>query len=132
MASSPKSKASAFVTVACKLPQGLHIVIPDQKIDVRLHGTHSPYAVAGFGLTEVKADVWAAIEAFYSTHAGARWLHNGTVFAQVKHESAAAAAKENVKHDAGFEAVDPNNPNKAANASAMIQVEGSRDPGEGS
>ena len=126
------SRSTEFVTIACKLPQGLHVKIATKNIDFTLHGSNSPYAVAGFGLTEVKCATWEAVVEFYKDHPGARWLHNETVFAQNKREVAVDAATERKGFDAGFEPIDPNNPTKAARTSAMIQVEGSRDPGEGS
>lgn len=131
MATKP-ARSSEYVSIACKLPQGLHVKVPEKGIDIKLHGSNTPFAVAGFGLTEVKTQVWEAIVEFYKDHPGAKWLHNETVFAQNKRESAIEAAEERKGFDAGFEAVDPNNPSKAARTSAMIQVEGSRDPGEGS
>jgi hypothetical protein len=104
-----KSKSSGFVTVACKLPQGLNISVPDTDIKLKLHGTHSPYAVAGHGLTEVKADVWDAVEAHYKDVPGAKWL-GSSVFVSSKREDAVDEATEKADENYGFDPIDPTAP----------------------
>jgi hypothetical protein len=101
-----KSKSNGFVTVACKLPQGLIISVPDTDIKVKLHGTHSPYAVAGHGLTEVRSDVWEAIETYYKEHSGAKWLGT-SVFVSSRREDAVDEATEKADENYGFDPIDP-------------------------
>lgn len=113
------------LTIACKLPQGLHIKVPGTKIDIRLHGMHSPYAVAGHGMTRgIKAEDWAKVQEVY---AEALWLKNEFVFATTTPESAADKAEEREKVNAGFDPIDPEDPASARGAGA-IQPEGDPDP----
>lgn len=100
-----KSSGSDLVTVACKLPNGLEIRIPDTKHVVKLHGTHSPYTLMGHGMTDVPADKWAAIEEHY---ADAAWLKNEVIFAMRDKESAVDKAEDRKDEKAGFEPIDPN------------------------
>lgn len=102
--SAKTAAASDTVTIACKLPQGLEIAVPNSKERVKLHGFNSPFAVAGHGMTDVKADVWAAIEAHYAEFS---WLKNEAVFAMRDKASAAAKADERMNEKAGFEPIDP-------------------------
>lgn len=122
------TRAADFVTVACKLPQGLKVKIDEKNIEVHLHGSNSPYAVAGHGLTDVKKDVWDAITEHFAEHKGAKWLHNGTVFAHAQKESASDEAEDRAKVDAGFDQINPNDPSSVHRA---VQIDGARDPGEG-
>jgi len=121
-----KSAASSdTVNVACKLPTGLHIPVPNSRRVLALHGAHSPYAVAGHGITRgVSAADWAAIE---STYADAAWLKSGHVFAHKTPESAADEAEERKNEISGFEPVDPRKPQKTH---GLIQPDGAPDPGE--
>lgn len=105
MATRRNAKAQPGLTIACKLPTGLHIKIPELKIDLKLHGSHSAYEVAGHGMTRgVDAAMWAKIEAHY---ADAAWLKNGFVFASTSPESAADQAEEREDEKSGFEPIDP-------------------------
>lgn len=100
-----RKRSADMLTIACKLPQGLHIPLPDGSKLV-LNGAHSPFAIAGHGMTDVKADVWAGVEEQY---AEAAWLENELVFAMGDKESAVDKAEDNVDNKSGFEPVDPKN-----------------------
>lgn len=127
------SKTADFVKVACKLPQGLDVQIPGMREHVRLHGLNSRFVVAGYGMTDVKVDLWAKVEEHY---ADAKWLVGGNVFAMPNAASARDKALD--EHDdikSGFEQIDPNKPNAArvgtaGTAGASLQVDGDGDPGE--
>lgn len=103
--SAKTAAASDMVTVACKLPNGLEIAVPNSKERVKLHGFNSPFAVADHGMTDVKADIWAAIEEHYAEFA---WLKNEAVFAMRDKKSAVAKAEEREDEKVGFEPIDPN------------------------
>ncbi|WWQ12995.1 hypothetical protein PQ43W_49 [Ralstonia phage PQ43W] len=121
-------KSSNSVTVACKLPQGLVIAIPEMDIHIKLHGSMSPYAIANHGMTHgIPADVWDAIEKY---HAEAAWLKNGAVFAHKKADSAADQAQDREGVRIGFEPIDPNKPNQFPGM-ARITPEGTADSGRG-
>ncbi len=97
------SKNADMITVACVLPQGLTIPLPDGT-ELKLNGAHSPFAIAGHGMTDVKAGVWAIVEAEY---APAKWLQNELMFAMGDKDSAVDKAEERQAEKTGFEAVDP-------------------------
>lgn len=131
MARSSKASTSSgdFVTVACKLPQGLTIVIPpmgeQREQRVTLHGRYSPYAIGEHGMTQVKADVWATIQ---MVHAEQKWLTNEHVFALRDQQSASDKAEERAEVNAGFNKIDPAKPNQTL-AARGIQREGDQDYG---
>lgn len=108
-------KRPDMLTIACKMPQGLHIPLPDGT-HLKLHGTHSPFALMGHGMTDVKADVWAIVEERYAESA---WLKNEVVFAMGDKESAADKAEDRQEVKAGFEPVDP----KAAAAKGITKAD---------
>lgn len=100
-----RARATEGLSIACKLPSGLHIKHESLGIDLKLHGSHSPYAVAGHGITRgVPVDTWNAIK---TLHADAAWLQNEVVFATTDPESAADKAEEREEARAGFEPIDP-------------------------
>ena len=112
------------LTIACKLPQGLDIRLPHHKIHIKLHGPHSPFAVAGHGMIRgVKASDWEVIKEVF---AEALWLKNEFVFAMADPESAADKAEEREKVNAGFDPVDPDKPG-ATRGSGNVQPEGTPD-----
>ena len=116
---------SDTLTIACKLPQGLDIQLPQHRIFLKLHGPHSPFAVAGHGMTRgVKAGDWAIIQDVFKD---AAWLKNEFVFAMPDPESAADKAEDREKVNAGFDPIDPFAPATARGA-GMIQPEGEPDP----
>lgn len=96
-------KTADLVTVACKLPQGLTIPLPDGT-ELKLNGMHSPFAIAGHGMTDVKSGVWAIVEAEYADKA---WLKNELVFAMGDKDSAVDKAEERQGEKSGFDPVDP-------------------------
>ena len=119
-----KRAAADTLTVACKIPNGLHIMVPGTKIDIKLHGAHSPFAVGGHGMTRgVNAQEWAKVEEFFSA---AKWLKNELVFAMKSPESAADRAEDQRENVTGFEPVDPDEPNKIIGARG-IQPDGAPD-----
>ena len=109
------SKTADMLTVACKLPQGLNIPLPDGT-SLMLNGMHSPFAIAGYGMTDVKSGVWAIVEAEY---ADAAWLKNELVFAMGDKDSAVDKAGDLQGVKGGFEPVDP----KAAAAKGITAAE---------
>lgn len=110
-----RTKTTDMLTIACKLPQGLTIPLPDGTA-LKLHGPHSPYALAGYGMTDVKSGVWAIVEAEYGS---AAWLTNELVFAMGDRESAVDKAEDLQNEKSGFEPVDP----KAAAAKGITKAE---------
>lgn len=135
-------RSADYVTVACKLPQGLIIPVQGLQNPIKLHGTHSPFARFGFGMTEIKAEIWDAINKQYGEREGinrhgekcmlpkALWLENRVVFAASDTRSVNAEAKERETARVGFEPVDPKKPNELPGA-GRIQVEGDDDLGMG-
>lgn len=101
-----RNKTAEMLTIACKLPQGLRIKLEDDT-EIKLHGMHSPFAMAGHGMTDVKASTWAAVEKQY---AEAPWLVNELVFAVGDRDSAVDKAEDNKDNKSGFEPVDPVKP----------------------
>jgi hypothetical protein len=98
-----RKRSADMLTIACKLPQGLSIPMPDGP-NLVLNGAHSPFALMGHGMTDVKAAAWAIVE---DQHAESAWLKNEVVFAMGDKESAVDKAEDRVDTKAGFEPVDP-------------------------
>lgn len=118
-----------FLTVACKLPSGLHIKIPEHRIDIKLHGYNSPHNIGGHGMTQgVNAAQWAAVEEKYKE---AKWLTSGAVFAVNKPEDASAQAIERKAERIGFEPVNPRDPNAGLAIGVRIQPIDAPDMGMG-
>ena len=99
--------AADYVTVCCKLPQGINVAVPGTDIKIKLNGFHSAYALFNHGRTSVPRAQWEAVEAYYATHPGALWLHNGMVFAESDAQSAVDHAHDRQEVKGGFEPVDP-------------------------
>ena len=99
--------AADYVTVCCKLPQGINVAVPGTDIKIKLNGFHSAYALFNHGRTSVPRAQWEAVEAYYATHPGALWLHNGMVFAESDAQSAVDHARDRQEVKGGFEPVDP-------------------------
>lgn len=110
-----RQRSADMLTIACKLPQGLTIPMPEGP-PVVLNGTHSAFALAGHGMTDVKASAWAIIEKKY---ADAAWLKNEVIFAMGDRESAVDKAEDRTEVKAGFEPVDP----KAAAAKGITKAD---------
>ena len=113
------------VTVACKLPNGLHLDLRDANGEVRrvtLRGSgdarrmesggqfvssHGNRVSEGFGLTPgVSKEFWEAWEAQYRK-ANYEPLVRGLIFAVPKLDSAAAMAREKAEIKTGLEPIDP-------------------------
>lgn len=128
-------RSAEYVNVACRIPQGLRVIVPGgdgrTAVDQFLHGAASAHAIAGHGMTTVKTETWNAIVDFYKDHPGARWLHNESVFVSSDAASAQDKAEDRKTLDVGYNPIDPNNPNERARTGVTIQVEGEKDPGEG-
>lgn len=120
-----KRGASDLVRVACKLPQGLHIPLSSGHV-VKLNGASSAYAIANHGMTDLESKVWEQIKAEFPD---AKWLTNDFVFAHVKAEDAAAEATDRQKENAGFNPIDPANPNAVPGIGASITRDGVDDNG---
>jgi len=127
MATAKKRAGNDMVRVACKLPQGITVRIPpvgdNRERFIKLHGRYSRFAVAEHGMTNVSADDWLAIQ---MCHADALWLQNEHVFALPDADSVADKAEERADVNAGFNKIDPKNPNETRGAS-IIQPEGAAD-----
>lgn len=99
-----KKSSSPTVNIACKLPQGLVIHLPE-RVTLKLHGYHSPYAHSGHGVTRgVPAAHWDAVK---TLHADATWLKNELVFAMPDLDSVNDKAEERADVQTGFEPIDP-------------------------
>lgn len=110
-----RNRSAEMLTIACKLPQGLSIPMPEGP-NVVLNGSLSPFALAGHGMTDVKPAAWAIIEEKY---ADASWLKNEVVFAMGDRDSAVDKAEDRKDVKAGFEPVDP----KAAAAKGITKAD---------
>lgn len=93
------------VTVACKLPNGLHLDHMGKR--VTLNGAHHKDAVADHGLTTVDKDFW---DAWHAAHKDYHPVKHGHIFAHVQEASAKDKAKERAKEKTGFEGIDPKKP----------------------
>lgn len=99
------ARSAKTVSVACKLPSGLHIHLPGQHEPIKLHGSASPYAIAGHGITAgVPVETWDAIKTQY---ADAKWLKDGFVFANGKPQDTADEAKDREAIKSGLEPIKP-------------------------
>jgi hypothetical protein len=102
-----KASGTDQVTIACKLPQGLHIKLPNGKT-IKLHGSASPYAIAGHGMTNgITGAQWAEVEA---TYPDALWHKSGAVFVSRRQEDVSAQAIERKAENVGFNPIDPKDP----------------------
>jgi hypothetical protein len=100
------------VTVACKLPNGLHLDLKGRdRVTVRgpaVEWGKAPIAVGGYALTpDVDADHWAAWLALYKD---APFVKNRYIFAFPKPADATSAALEMKDEKCGLEPLDPDKP----------------------
>lgn len=116
-------KSAQTVRVACRLPHGIIVKLGNEA--VKLHGLHSPYAVAGHGMTDVPTDVWDAIVMAYGER---KFIKNGYVFA-LDADSARDKAIERKDVNAGFNPIDPRNPQGVGGIGVEIQPNGAPDRG---
>lgn len=123
----PKARtfdAAGTVTVACRLPCGLHVPVEGHGI-LQFKGSNDRTAMLdehGHGLTSgVPAAAWDALTAQYAT---AKWLTSGAVFAHTKVADARAQATEQADENVGFDGIDPEAPgNKLSPAGATEPTE---------
>lgn len=92
----------AFVTVGCKLPNGIHLDVQDKR--VTLNGANSSRIIGGYGLTQVDKDFW---DAWVKAYADSPMLKNHLVFAQGTEANASAKAEEQAEVKSGFERLQP-------------------------
>jgi hypothetical protein len=128
--STPRAAAVEFVTVACKLPNGIHLDVFDQfeyeentimgtrksKRAVRSgrvtiagikRRTDDSRLVMGFALTpNVPRDHW---EAWLAANKDTPLVVNGLIFAHRQHSSVQDMAKEREANRSGLEPLDPRN-----------------------
>ncbi|WP_048996416.1 hypothetical protein [Burkholderia multivorans] len=94
-----------FVTVGCKLPNGLHIEVNGKR--VTLNGSNSSNVIGGHGLTQVDAEFFAK---WLEDHKDYAPVKAGLIFAHEKSVNAEAEAKEKANNKSGLEGIDPENP----------------------
>ncbi len=101
------------VTVACRLPQGLHLDIVkhgELRQRVTLNGSNSAHAVAGYGITEnVPKDFF---DRWLAAHGELPAVKNGLIFAHAQKVSTEAQATEQAGLKSGLEPLDPKKPGK--------------------
>ncbi len=96
-----------FVTVACRLPHGLHLDVgdlPGQK-RVTLNGANKSRVIGGAGITQVPKDHW---EEWAKTRRDAPYIKNGSIFITKSETDAMKEADNRAKDKTGFEQTDPN------------------------
>lgn len=102
------SEAAQFVTVGCKLPNGLHLDLKDRSgevVRVTLNGANSSRIIGGYGLTEnVPAEHITEWLKKNSRHAA---VINKHIFVHSQTESAVSIAKEQREIKTGVEPIDP-------------------------
>ncbi|WP_233867122.1 hypothetical protein [Paraburkholderia adhaesiva] len=105
--------SSDTVTVACRLPQGLHLDIVkhgELRRRVTLNGANSPHAVAGFGITEHVPR--AFFEQWLADHAELPAVKHGLIFAHKQKASVEDQAGERGEVKSGLDPMDPKKPGK--------------------
>jgi hypothetical protein len=101
------------VTVACRLPQGIHLDIVkhgELRKRVTLNGANSRSAVAGFGITEHVPK--AFFEQWLADHQELPAVKNGLIFAHKQKASVEAQAEDRVDLKSGLDPMDPKKPGK--------------------
>lgn len=121
-------KTTETVTVACKLPHGIHMDLrnPDNTLRARvtLNGAskgaaNQRFGEAGFGLTfNVPKDHF---EQWLKDHENHPAVKNELIFAHREQASVEAKARENENKKSGLEPVDPND--KKANGVEKMSKE---------
>ena len=94
-----------FVTVACKLPNGLQIKVDDKAVNLRGSNTHD--AIGGYGFTLVDE---AFFKEWLSRHPTFTPVARGLIFAHPKGRPARDQAKEQAEIKNGLEPLDPSRP----------------------
>ena len=112
-----------MITVACKLPNGLHLDLSKdgQRTRFTLRGNalprgadrddskEYPRVIGGFALTEIPKLFW---DAWFATHKEIPAVRNGLIFARAKPADTAAMAAEKAELRSGMEPLDPKKPAK--------------------
>ncbi|KWO67587.1 hypothetical protein [Burkholderia territorii] len=109
----PPEPSDDMVTVACKLPQGLHLDIVkhgEVRRRVTLNGANSPHAVAGFGITEHVPK--AFFDQWLADHQELPAIRNELIFALPRRTDVEAMATERTDVKSGLEPLDPKKPGK--------------------
>lgn len=110
------------VRVACKLPAGLTVDHMAPKSDTThkftLNGANSPGAVAGYGMTDVDADLFKS----WISNEGKDFapVKNGLIFA-AEGGKAEGAAKERKTVKTGAEPIDPTAPARGIEPTAEMK-----------
>lgn len=99
------------VTVACKLPHGLHLDLQrpgKPKERVTIHGFTHPGAIAGFGITEnVNKEFF---DEWLRQNKDLEPVKQGLIFSHAQQKSVIDQAKDKAYLKSGLEALDPNKP----------------------
>ncbi|SAL55022.1 hypothetical protein AWB70_04691 [Caballeronia cordobensis] len=106
-------ESSETVTVACRLPQGVHLDIVkhgELRKRVTLNGANSRDAVAGFGITEHVPK--AFFEQWLADHQESPAVKNGLIFAHKRKASVEAQAEDNTDLKSGLDPMNPKKPGK--------------------
>lgn len=109
----PRADKGDTVTVACRLPHGLHMDIVrhgEVRQRVTLKGSNSPGSVAGFGITENVPR--AFFERWLDNHQDLPAVRNGLIFAHAQRASVDDKADERSEAKSGLEPMDPKKPGK--------------------
>ena len=109
----PHADKGETVTVACRLPQGIHMDIVrhgEVRQRVTLKGSNAPGAVAGFGITENVPR--AFFEKWLDEHQDLPAVRNGLIFAHAKRASVEDQADERSELKSGLDPMDPKKPGK--------------------
>jgi hypothetical protein len=109
----PRAESGDTVTVACRLPQGIHFDIVrhgEVRQRVTLKGSNSPGPVAGFGITEnVPREFF---EKWLAEHQDLAAVRNGLIFAHARRASVEDQAIERTELKSGLDPMDPKKPGK--------------------
>jgi hypothetical protein len=106
-------ESSETVTVACRLPQGIHLDIVkhgELRKRVTLNGANSRWTVAGFGITEHVPK--AFFEQWLADHQELPAVKNGLIFAHKQKASVEAQAEDKADLKSGLDPMDPKKPGK--------------------
>ena len=95
----------AFVTVACKLPNGLVAEFGGKR--VTFNGANKAPIIGGFGKTEGVDKEWFDAWLAEKLAMGFKPVVNGLIFADEKEREVLAEAKDKAEAKTGFEPVEP-------------------------
>lgn len=109
----PRADTGETVTVACRLPQGIHMDIVrhgEVRQRVTLKGSNAPGSIAGFGITENVPR--AFFEKWLDNHQDLPAVRNGLIFAHAQRASVEDKAVERTELKSGLDPMDPKKPGK--------------------